>query len=482
MPLKPNKIQAGQEALLPGGLPVAKLEEINLVNPVTVNLWAKEIAVQVKTNPFAIADSTNPSDELLNRAKYLLIVAEDENATFARDYLSELIHRRAHATILRGDDEKKLDFEKDVLGNKALHTTYLRRGKEVNNALHLASAQENLSYAEYNRAIAFKKELAEHIQVFREGAKNNFRNSFEFLKFWEFLNKKFPDLSTEEIKREVKKYRAEFEDDVRPNVATLLMAQAAHDKISLQLAYNLENEDHEDSLRILEEFKNGCDCFANLFLESDEIGKIHLPSEARISLEDVNKHTHSTASFILHDLIPNTTLRRALENDLNQMESFGNQKIKRNKNHDPVVQEQGEAAITLAQKLRELSNKYFIYQVKSDELKKEFKENCSAEIKKANEILGKEMPMKWKDLVKSAMFIVATIATGGLALMAKAAYMKFTTGKVGSLFHKKENNLAGKRKLADIESKLSAQVLKEKQPEDIEMSESSTAAKKFRPS
>lgn len=459
MPRKTPQIQADSPILAEG------LAGLLNVNAATVNLWAK----QVKNNPFAINDDEIPTQELLKRAKYLLTVADAENKAFAKDYFNTLLNK--HIIIKIAPAGEEVNYEKDIAPNAELLDEFKRQKIKINNSLSLAATSKDLSYNDFSNRLTFKAELAAHIKKFRENSQSSFLASYEFLKFWEFLVKKFPDMTPDDIKKEVKNYWEDFQEDERANVATLLMVRDAYQKVILKLSYqgDLEADELEARQQILDDIKNGRDTFASLLLfKPDQENELQLAQEAGIKDDQVEIHISQTAGYIFDDLLVNTQLRRALDNELDQMELFGKNKIQRNKKHDLNIQEQGETAIELAKKLRELSQHYFLQPFKSDDIKRQFKADCNEEIKKANEVLGKVMPLQWKDIVKNVVLIVSAIATGGLTLAVKATLNKARTGKIGSLFYR--GGKKGKEQLKKIQARLSSPTLREK--DEIELTSS----------
>jgi hypothetical protein len=185
------------------------------VHQQSINSAAEKIKAELNGRPIKLGEMFNPSDELLQRAKYLSIVAIHENAKFARNFLSHFIELRALSNI-NPTRLITLDFENDVLPNPKRHNAYIDNVRLITNSLHLIDIKESLNYSEFLDRVQFKKELKDYLQFFVDYERDVTSTLFKLLKFSEFLTKKFPNISPETIKEEVKSYFEEFKNETKP--------------------------------------------------------------------------------------------------------------------------------------------------------------------------------------------------------------------------------------------------------------------------
>ncbi len=447
---------------------IYSLLNLKNINAKTVNVITDNIRFQLHGNPFSLAIVFNPSDELLQRAKYFTLVASHENARYARGLLAELIHYRA-LTLINPVRNMALDFEKEVLTNHDLHTHYVETARSVSHAIHLNTgiANEDSSYEAFQEKLKFKNELKDYLDFFFDHERDIPSTLFKMLKLSEFLTKKFPHLTHAKIKAEVKRFFAEFARENKPFATALILAGDALENAEHELAGNKDKKIKS----ALADLKFGLDCVNALVLSDYDLDK-----ELHAEIEPAAKARVLTVAtkFLVEDLIPNSSIRRELDDDLAEIKKFGVNKLKSSKDNDLLSKDQAAVTIELSKNLSVLSDNYFRAALKTDAIKTAFKSNSENEITKATEVLGKTAPLKWKSLMKKVLFTISVVATAGLTLAVKAAHQKVTTGRV-SLF-KNSSKSKAKKKLNAIKRKITSAHFRTKVDENdknkVEMSRS----------
>lgn len=169
------------------------------------------------------------------------------------------------------------------------------------------------------------------------------------LNFNNTVQELFPDLTQEQIKKELQLYQEDLFEIPMPNMTVIDIVKNLTTSVSLTYL-----ADDEDKQQVLDNLRFATECLYTL-VDPTRIRIDDLPSENKESIMKL------TTSYMEKDFFPNAELRKKIADVLTKINYYGN--VKR----DPSSATKSDAALIYASELKILTNKYFARASKSDE-------------------------------------------------------------------------------------------------------------------
>jgi hypothetical protein len=363
-----------------------------------------------------------PDNELLYRLQYISLMHPESPE--ALTLVDGLIQMRALSVINKDRAPalslKELEKYPEL---KDQHTDFYMK---MDAALKERVGSNTKDSQYLKRLDSIDKELAKHMNALFDCHGDIQKNIYAFVKFGEFLQKKFQGYTPKEIAKEIKNFYISQNPQL-PDLAAIAIVNKIYFDFS-------KHHKSPESKVLMKNLKCGLDGFTSAFGLRPKIAEVNASNVFEKSTAIIK----AGMKFLKNNLLPQTSQRHKLEQAILNIQHYADEK-RHHKDHTKAA-----AANDLASALTAAADNYFTLPAKSEDARREFKETCNAALQDAVKTMGRHRSPQWSRLVKATGLVILTIATGGVALIGVGVYNKATTGSIltSGLFKSKGKQMA----------------------------------------
>jgi hypothetical protein len=339
-----------------------------------------------------------PSDDLLYRLKFMTLVSANQ---MSRTLYIAMLKQR----VLCGYNMslpaplRMVQIAADEQLNDMFNQRMLKMDDEINAKIH-----NNPGIAKYIRNLEiFSGKLKEFLELFAM-YQSDCGVQVVLIRLGEFLHKVLPNISDEEIKRQLSIFTWNMRQHRITEGTGITLARRAMQDLNTHQMANIELNVYVEQVSPIQ----------------TSVADMRMGIEGILCLVDYSKLAQDTTNeventgrfrdFILNDLLPNTERRKALERAISAVEKYASDKLQLNE------RVKSSAARDLVSGLRNEAMEYFSCPLKTPEKLAEFKEKCQAAIAEANAVIAVHTSSDWQLVLQKLGAAILTIATGGIAL------------------------------------------------------------------